>query len=97
MLAISDLWENKTAVLGCQPVQRGAGEGQPPGRVGGWQRPREEECHTWEYLPGREEELAGGRNPSRQITLEIFEARLKDRQPEEDGLAHSQPRYQGTH
>lgn len=28
VLAVSDLWENKTAVLGCQPMQRGAGEGQ---------------------------------------------------------------------
>lgn len=57
---------------------------------------REEEWLTLEYPPGREEELAGGINASRQITLEIREARLKTRQPENEGLAHSQPGHQGA-
>lgn len=58
---------------------------------------REEDWLTLEYPPpGMEEELAGGRTASRQITLEICEARLKTRQPEKEGLAHSQPEHQGT-
>lgn len=91
LAGVSDLWENKTAVH-----REGLVRGKVSRKSQQVAKAREQEWLTLEYPPGREEELAGGRNASRQITLEIQEARLRTRQPEKEGLASNQLGQQGT-